>query len=954
MDQEGLGPEALEPRPGKGKLIKIGGVLAVLALSATAAYFFWNRQDSLSEQEYLSRAQAFLANAQLPAAVIEFKNALQANPRNPRTRLDLAQIYLKQGMGAEAEEQLNRTRELGVEKKFIALPLAEALVLQRKYDRVLQEINPGDFVHGTEHLQATRIRADALFGLGRRDEACPLFQQVRATDPKHVPAYWGLIKCAVAKKDFPAAKADMAAALKLEPHNFRSLMLMGDLSQAMGDPPGADAAYGKAISSDPDSIAAWIARASVRLAAGKLELAAADVDAARKIAPDVLMVRYMSALLAYRQGQLRDAQNIIQGVLGRAPEHLPSRLLSGNIAFQLGQYRQADKDLSAVLLWQPEDRNVRLTLARSRLLTAQPEGALAALQPLLAEKVQDAEAFSTAGEAYLQLGHPDKALDYLGKAASLMPEKADLRSKLVVWRLSAGDGAGAVRELEAATKLGSLPQQAEALRIVTQLMGKDFGQALASAERLEKRFPDLAIAHHLKGIAYLGKRDFNGAKRSFERALAMQPTNVATARSLARLDILQGKPDFAQTRYEGVLKHDPGNYEAMMELATLAKKRGRDANYVDWLARAAAAAPRETPPRLLLAQHFLAVKEPLKAVPWARQALDLNSKNLEAMELIGDIQLANGENDNALYSYQQWTIVAPYSALAHYKLGKAQANAGHSVSARESLERALRLKPDYADAAIALVLLAQQDGRHQDAIRYARQVQQHHSGMWEGYALEGDSQEAQGRHAEAVKAYTRAFTLHRSNKLFIRLHQALTKSGNTQQAQQILSVWLKDAPGDIATRLYLGYNHLQGGRNREAQKEFQAALGVDSDSIPALIGMTAALDALGDERALKYAELAFKKSGRNAATSDLLGWMLVSRGEEQRGLELLQRAESLAPDNPMIRYHLAAALAKTGDLGLAKHMLEMLLAKESAFPQRAEALALLKTLPAASQPQRKP
>lgn len=948
MDQE---PELLEPEMAdaparKGWLIKLAGLIALLALLTSAILFFWNRQSPVSEQEYLSRAQSFMAAAQLPAAAIELKNALRANPRNTRTRLSLSEIYLKLGMGAEAEEQLNRIRELGADAKFNVLPLGEALLLQHKHDKVLQEIKPEAFTQTAERLQAVRIRADALFGLGRQDEACPLFQQTRLANPKHVPAYWGLVKCAVARKDFAAAKSDMEAALKLEPRNLRSLMLKGDLAQAMRDLSMAEAAYGEAIAADPNSIPAWIARASMRLAAGKPELAAEDVQAAKKRAPDILMVRYMEASIAYQQGRLADAQNIIQGILGRAPDHQPSRLLSGFVAFRLAQYRQADKDLSAVLVWQPENRDVRLTLAQSRLLTGQPEGALTVLEPLLAGKSPDAKILSTAGDAYLQLGKTDKAVEYLDKAANLLPGEASLRSKVGLWRLRAGDTVGAAKELEAATKLDALPLQAEALRISTLLMRKDFDQALTSAEAMEKRFPEQAITHNLKGMTYLAKQNPKAARHSFERAMSIQPANVATARSLAQMDLLQGKVDAARARYESILKHDPANYEAMMELSQLAKTQGRDAEYATWLARAAKAAPGETPPRLLLARHHLSKKEPMKALPWARQALDLNPRNLQAMEVIGDIQLANGENDNALYSYLQWTLVKPDSSLAYYKLGNAQATAGHAISARESLERALKLKPDYPEAAITATMLAQKNGWHQDAIRYARQIQKYRPGMWEGYALEGDGHEAQGRHAEAVRSYTKAFSLHRSNKLFIRLHQALTRAGQLEQAQQIRLAWLKDAPRDLATRLYLGYSLLAAGRGREAQVEFQAAIEIEVDSIPALVGMTAALDAQGDPRALQYAEQAFKKSGRNAATSDLLGWMLVSKGETRRGLELLRRAESLDPDNPTIRYHVAVALTKTGELGMARHMLETLLNKGGEFAKRADAQMLLRTLSA--------
>jgi len=936
------GLEDEEPPHPAMKFLKYGALLLALALAGAVALHFWNRQTPRSEQEYLASAAAALAKGEAAAAAIQYKNALRMNPRNAEARLQLARLHLQQGMGSEAEEQLQVARGLGVENRVLALPLAEALLLQNKYDKVLQELQPERFGEGPDRAQAERIQADALLGLGRPAEACPLFQRAHDHNPRDLQALWGLMKCAMAKQDFQSARTHLDAALALEPRNTRNFMLKGELAQAMRDLAGAEAAYAEAIAADPAFIPAWITRALMRLAAGKKAEAMEDLQALKQRAPNNLMVRYLDALLAYRDGRLAEAQNLIQGVVAQAPEHQPSRLLSGLVAYRLEQYRQVDKDLSLVLVWQPDNHEIRLPLAHSRLKSGQPEAALAVLEPLLKESANHPEALAAAGEAYLLLGKPEQAAAFMSRAAKLSPDDANLRSQAGLWRMRAGDSAGAARELEAAASMQALPLQAESLRVTTLLIRKAFDDALAAADAMTRRFPKEGIAHHLQGLAHLGKNDTASARRSFEQALAVQPANLAAVKSLARLDMLQGRPDAAAKRYESLLRHDPGNHQAMLELAELARSRGQGKDYLAWLHKAATAAPAERQPRLLLARHYLAGNEPAKALPWARQLLDLDPRNAVALELHGDVQLANGDRDNALYSYLQWTQVALDSARAHYKLGSAQTAAGHPVAARESLERALRLQPDYPDAVIALASLAQAAGKHQEAIRLARELRQRHPALWQGHALEGDSQTALGSHAEALKAYAQAFRLQRSRSLFVRLHQAMTQAGKADQARALRDSWLRDAARDVPTRLYLGYSQLRLGQAREAQAEFQAALALEPANVPALVGMSSSLHAQNDARALGYAEQAYQKSGRNAETADLLGWMLVQRGQTRRGLELLQQAMLLAPDNPGIRYHLAATLVKLGELEVARPMLEALLLREKNFPQRAEAEALLK------------
>ena len=63
-----------------------------------------------------------------------------------------------------------------------------------------------------------------------------------------------------------------------------------------------------------------------------------------------------------------------------------------------------------------------------------------------------------------------------------------------------------------------------------------------------------------------------------------------------------------------------------------------------------------------------------------------------------------------------------------------------------------------------------------------------------------------------------------------------------------------------------------------------------------------------------------------------------------RGLELLQKATTGNPDNSEARYHLAAALAKSGDKKRARQELEKLLASDQKFRQREAAESLLKQL----------
>jgi Flp pilus assembly protein TadD len=98
------------------------------------------------------------------------------------------------------------------------------------------------------------------------------------------------------------------------------------------------------------------------------------------------------------------------------------------------------------------------------------------------------------------------------------------------------------------------------------------------------------------------------------------------------------------------------------------------------------------------------------------------------------------------------------------------------------------------------------------------------------------------------------------------------------------------------------------------------------------------------KRALELAEKANTLKPDDAGIADTLGWLLLEQGITARGLELLQKAFQLGPQNPGIHYHYAVALARAGQREKARSELERLLASQKHFAQEAEARSLLERL----------
>ena len=918
----------------------------ILALLAMPILHGCDRTANLTEQEHIQRAKDFEDKGDLKAGMIELKNALQKNPDSPQARLLLGEIYLKSGLAAEAENELSKAAKLGVSRETIQPHLGEALLLMGEYQRVLDEIHPGEQTSRPNLARIYQMRADALLKLGKLQEACTLFQQSLDTDSNNPPTYWGLAQCAVADKNKRKAREMLDTALKLENKRARTWLLIGDLEQLNNNRQGALTAYTNALKIEPDNLAALQSRLAINIAQGRLETAKIDVDTIIKLAPKSLYSAYSRALLAFKQQKYPEARDALQEAFQAAPDHLPSLLLSGSVNYALGSFELAASQLGKVLKQVPNNTYARKLLAATQVKLGQYQQALATLQPLHPEQSGDPQLLALAGDIYLRTRQYTKANQLLEKAASIDPRSAAIRTGLGVSRLASGDSARALADLESAASLDIAPgeHKADTLLILTLLRDKQFDRALQATAALDKKQPNNPLTYNFRGGAYLGKKDLLNARRNFEQALAIRPDFFPAAANLAQLDLQDNNPAAARKRFEGVLSADKNNLQAMMALADIASITKQYNDYVGWLEKAIKAHPQAIPPRAALAFHYLAQKTPQKALAVANEAVSANPDNPEALNLLGSIQLAAQNKTAAIATLTRLTEKERQSPDAWLNLALAQIDGKRLSDARISLQQTLKLKPDHLRSLNTLLLLNVTENKPEAALQTARQIQALQPQSPLGFGREGDIQAARKHLPEAIKAYKQALDKGAGSTGLIKLHRVYILAGKTAPAGQLLNDWLKQHPRDNAVRTYAAEYYIFRGQNKEAIAQYQEIQRQAPNNAVILNNLASLYQREQDSRALATAEQALKLAPDNPAIQDTLGWILVEQGQAARGLELLRKAVAKTPKAASTRYHHAVALVRTGDKTEARKELEKLLANAPKFPEAEAARALLKSL----------
>lgn len=923
----------------RNKYWSTGSLLLAVALLAAGGC----SSKTETSQKLTEEARAYYQKGDNKAAVIQLKNALQETPENGEARYLLGLVYNDLGNGASAEKELRKASQLKVDEAKVLPALGKALLVQGQFQKILDEIQLGP---ETKDVAGSllALRGNALLALGRQDESKAAFDEALKTDADDAEAHLGMARLALVKHDITEAVSQTDLALAKSPRNVDAWLMKGDLMRAQANKDQAQTAYHQALQVSPSSAAIRLRLAALFLDNKQYDAAQGEIAIVRKAEPKNLSALYLKALADFRQEKYSAAQDTLQELQKIAPSYPPGVFLSGAVAYAMGNYELADKQLGDILKQSPGNAFAVKLQAATQLKLNKPAQAVAILQPLLAAMPKDPNILALAGEAYLQNKEYAKATELLEKAASIDPKSASVRTELALSRLASGNMGNALSELESASDLDANHYKADTILVLAHLSKKEYDKALKAVTILQKKQPNNPGTYNLQGAAYLGKKDRANARKSFEKALALQPAYIAATVNLAQMDLDDNNVVAARKRFEDVLAKDKNNQHAMISLALLARGAGQEHDYETWLEKAAKTGTAAIKPRLMLAKYYLEKKDVQRALAIAHEAQGARPDDVEVLDVLGMAQFVNGEKDNALATYSKLATLAPKMSLAYFRLANVQAAMQNSTAAKESLSKALELKPGDIEVLAAMVSLEIAAGHYAEAQKAVQLAQKNNSSSPAGYALEGDVFAAQKQYAQAAKAYDKAFTIGKNSALAIKIFEMLRRAGNNKEAETRLVQWVREHPDDLGARNVLAEAYMSDGRYQVAAEHYLYALNKTPKNPILLNNLAWLFSQMKDSRAINYAEQANKLAPGNPAILDTLGWVLTEQGKVAPGLEHLKAAIAKAPANPEIRYHLAVAQFRAGDKVMARRELERALDGGVKFSQEREARALLDQL----------
>jgi putative PEP-CTERM system TPR-repeat lipoprotein len=878
-----------------------------------------------SPDALLASAKDYLANNDSKSAIIQLKNALEKNPDLGEARFLLGRTLLQSGDILAAEKELSRARDLKYPLGQVDPPLAVARVKMGEYRKVIDEMSQ---VQGATPRDTAELRTalgDAQLALGKPDLAKAAYAAAQAADAGYAPAMLGVAKLKAREGNAADAFAELERAIAADPAFVDTLQFKGDLLLAQNRVDDAIGVYRKEISTNPGYLPARWSLIAAFARAGDATEADKALVALKEIAPKHPRTYFYEALVRSQQKNFAAARDAIQQFAAVAPDDAPGMLLGASIDYELHAYDRAEAALVKMVQRTPSNDYARRLLVSTYVAMRQPDKALDALRPMLGRINSDAFMQNMAGEVYLLNGDAVEAAGHFEKAVALDPSVARPKARLALTKVVQGNTAAGAKELEAATAVDP-DVRSEMMLISVALRDHHWDQALSAIASLEKKQPDKPTAPNLRGLALMGKNDVEGARKSFERALKLDPNFFPAVANLARIDLAQNNPKGAQKRFEDMLARDPNSVEALLALAEVRVREGaKPDEIVGLINRAIKANPTAIAPRLALMQHYMRAKEVKRAVAAGQDALTAIPGRPELLDAMGQAQQAAGDNAKALATFNRFAEVVPDSPIPYLRIASLHSANKEFDAAAQNFNRSLAIKPDLVEAQKGLVIVDVATGRIPEALTIAQNMQHQRSTEPVGYIIEGDIHAGKKDWTKALAAYKKAMNLGSgSMEAAAKSYAMLIASGQNGEAQKLADSWLQAHPSDDGFRFSMAEF---AGRRKDyagAMKYYGQILDKHPDNAVVLNNLALIAAQMKDPKAIEYAEKANSIAPGQASILDTLGTLLVAKGDTERGVSMLRQATQLAPDSPAIRLNLARALVKAGQKDAAKKELDEL------------------------------
>lgn len=669
---------------GRSLVVRLLIFCSLLACGLTGC----SRDPNVRKQKYFESGEKYFAEGKYREAIIQYSNAIQIDDRFVQAHSQLAQAYLKIGDG-HVWQELYRTIDLAPDNYRAQTDLANLLVTIKNPDG---SPNQDKLREAKTHLDLLRDKlpnsvetheawSNYYSALSNYAAAAQEAQQAIALDPSRSESYLVLAVAQDKGGLLDQAEASFKKAIEVDPKSTNAQLFLGIFYQTHNHLAEAEQQFKRVIAIDPTNTGARAALEFVLLQQGKKDETEAFLKRTKKDLPNNPATYALLAEFYANTGNLDKALDEFNSLHREHPKDLQVKKNYIRILLLKNRMDDAAKLNNEILKARPNDVDALVYKGQMQLAKDDSAGAVESLQAAVHNDGDNAFAHYQLGLAYT------KQRD-IGRAESEWRDAVRLKPSLVEAQLLLGDLEFSRGENDA---------------------------VLDTARQIVATRPDLAEGFILKAAVELELQKLSDAQHDAQEAIKRAPQHPSPYAQLGTVELAQKHYSEAEKYYRESLDKNPAFTNALNGLMRtyVAEKQ------VDKAFAAAneqiAKSPNSSGLYDLLGTAYYEIKKDYSAAQTALQkSVDLDKHNVDAIEKLGQVEMKQGSQDQALALCLQAIKDNPHEVQFYNFAGQIYENRQNWDQAKAMYQQALGVSPDNPMASNNLAYMILQQGGNVD------------------------------------------------------------------------------------------------------------------------------------------------------------------------------------------------------------------------------------------------
>lgn len=850
-----------------------------------------------SPSEHLQRAQLLMQKDDLPAAVIELKNAIAKAPDLAEARILLAESYLLQAQLPTAEKEFRRAIELGAPAEKVLPLLLRTLYYMEEFEEIdylarnAEITDPQNLSHVRYYQFLAGLRGNIE---GTRIKATDYFAEMEGQDLIIAQAFEAFIK---GQKE---QVSDKLASTFDEPHQLEALHLAGMNFYQNEEFDKAAKQFSLLVEKMPVINSVRFLLADSLLKSVNLDAAETQINVLYKASKENPLVNSLKANLEYSRGNYAAALPLAEKAIQNGADTVTTRRIAASSSYALGELERTYRHLANLSERGNLNESMTKLLADVQLRLGYTQTAVSTLEKLGELSGMNANLLAAAGATASIAGDVIKAQELYALADQSGVSDENKRLYETLLRVAKSDQS-AIDVFEKVTKEQPELEKGWTHLALLHLSKNEVDKALAVAKQWQELEP--ASGEVLEGVIWFRQADMGKAETLFKQALEKEPRHVGAMINLIALYAAQEQPQSVIERAEQLLRVAPDNMRAIMALlqASMQLKNMEKSDAI--LTGLVAANPELIEPTVGLA----ILKRLQGKVP---EAIDLLEKNRYRLNdigwmTLGDALITARELEKSRSVYAQWRETNSSLLLPWLRQIGAEELTGNLSEALRLSEQAVLKFPGNNRVLLLLAYYQTQSGQLSAAKRSLGWVKQ--SGI-QNPAVTAIEAMIAYEEKDYTKAADLAHSAFYANPNFSNLKlltRALIKSDRKDDAWKEFDDYIESGKASSSDIYAIADYYTQEAQYARVSTLYKLLLEGDADNLIWLNNLANVLYLQGQfAKALPYAVKANELAPNEPILMDTLGMLLFKNGEVDNALKVLHEAYSKMPQHTETRLHL--------------------------------------------------